>query len=660
MASVLRTPPRARAARLRTRTRPWRRRACVLLTAAALALIPLPVRAADTDSSASAARTDSGFEQQVLFEQAQEQGYACFRIPAVVRATDGTLLAFAEGRVDNCGDAGDIDLVLKRSTDGGRTWGPLQVINQGDGDTHGNPAPIADTRTGRILLASTYNTGRDDSQSCDVPCDRTPHLQYSDDNGATWSAPRDLSDSLLPPRWNSWYATGPVHGIQLQRGPHRGRLLFTLNTESYSGGRITDNHAALAYSDDGGARWHIGAVDTFPLAEDGTFRQKPSEMTLVERADGSVYVGGREQDGTDLGHRDYAISRDGGESFTAPFRTLPDLPTPQVQGSILRLPGAARDGRGRLLFSAPADPDRRRTMMIRSSWDEARTWDGVESGKVVTTDWSGYSDMVAISRDTVGLLYEGGAVDARDEIRFARFTEDWLGPRRAPSPTTDDRAPGARSATVLGGAAPRGDGRFGGALSFDGADDAVRVPYRTALPLGTRDFTVSLWFRYSAASGQHPFLWMGGVGTKQPQVWLRGEPGSDRIRALITTVNGFAGFTSASVSADAAYNDGQWHHLALIRGGGRLSLTVDGGTPATAPDAPGTVSRTAPFGLHLGQAVDSRSHMTGDLDEFRLYARALTDTELRRVREFNAPLDGPRSGALVRLPLDRVRPPSHG
>ncbi|MCO8306536.1 sialidase family protein [Streptomyces sp. RKCA744] len=658
MASVLRTPSRARAARLRTRTRPWRRRACVLLTAAALALIPLPVRAAHTDSSASAARTDSGFEQQVLFEQAQEQGYACFRIPAVVRATDGTLLAFAEGRVDNCGDAGDIDLVLKRSTDGGRTWGPLQVIDQGDGDTHGNPAPIVDARTGRILLASTYNTGRDDSQSCDVPCDRTPHLQYSDDNGATWSAPRDLSDSLLPPRWNSWYATGPLHGIQLQRGPHRGRLLFTLNTESYSGGRITGNHAALAYSDDSGASWHIGAVDTFPLAEDGTFRQKPSEMTLVERADGSVYVGGREQDGTDLGHRDYAISRDGGESFTAPFRTLPDLPTPQVQGSILRLPGAAPDGRGRLLFSAPADPDRRRTMMIRSSWDEARTWDGVESGKVVTTDWSGYSDMVAISRDTVGLLYEGGAVDARDEIRFARFTEDWLGPRRAPAPTTDDRAPGARSATVLGGAAPR-DGRFGGALSFDGADDAVRVPYRTALPLGTRDFTVSLWFRYSAASGQHPFLWMGGIGTKQPQVWLRGEPGSDRIRALITTVNGFAGFTSASVSTDAAYNDGQWHHLALIRGGGRLSLTVDGGTPATAPDAPGTVSRTAPFGLHLGQAVDSRSHMTGDLDEFRLYARALTDTELRRVREFNAPLDGPRSGALVRLPLDRVRPPSH-
>jgi sialidase-1 len=393
-------------------------------------------------------------------------------------------------------------------------------------------------------------------------------------------------------------------------------------------------------------------VDSWPIADDGTFRQKPSEMTLVERADGSLYVGGREQDGADLGHRDYAISRDGGESFTAPFRTIPDLPTPQVQGSVLRLRDPHGDGHGRLLFSAPADPDRRRTMMIRSSWNEERTWDGVDRGKVVTTDWSGYSDMTTISHGTVGLLYEGGAVDARDEIRFARFTEDWLGDRRAPDPTTGDHAPGARSATVLGGAARTG-GRFGEALALDGADDAVRVPYRPELPLGSRDFTVSLWFRYSAASGQHPFLWMGGIGTRQPQVWLRGEPSGDRVRALITTVHGFSAFTSASVSTDAAYNDGRWHHIALIRTGGRLSLTVDGGAPSTAPDAPGTVSRTAPFGLHLGQAVDGRSHLTGGLDEFRLCSRALTDTELRRVREFNAPLD--HRSALVRLPLDRVR-----
>ncbi|MFI0774528.1 exo-alpha-sialidase [Streptomyces sp. NPDC021212] len=642
--------------RTRPRTRRWRRRASVLLAAAALALTPLPVRAADTDDTVSAARTASGsasdFDQQILFKSAQDEGYFCFRIPAIVTSKDGTLLAFAEGRKDNCGDAGDIDLVLKRSTDGGRTWGPLQVVNEGGGDTHGNPAPVVDLRTGRILLASTYNTGRDDSQSCDVPCDRTPHLQYSDDDGATWSTPRDLGPALLPPQWNSWYATGPVHGIQLKHGRHKGRLLFTVNTESHDGTRITSNHAALAYSDDGGRRWKIGAVDSYPIAQDGTFRQKPSEMTLVERADGSVYVNGREQDGTDLGHRDYAISRDGGESFAAPFRTLPDLSTPMVQGSVLRLRDAGPDGPGRLLFSAPADPDRRRTMMIRSSWDEARSWEGTDRGKVVTTDWSGYSDMALISPGTVGLMYEGGAVDARDEIRFARFTEDWLGPRAAPSPVTDDHAPRARPATVLGGATGT-EGRFGGALAFDGTDDAVRLPYRSSLPLGTRDFTISLWFRYSAAAGQHPFLWMGGIGGKQAQVWVRGEPSSNRVRALMTTVNGPATYTSASVATTAAHNDGAWHHLALTRTGGRLTLTVDGTAPVSAPDAPGTISRSSPFALHLGEAVDGRSRMTGALDEVRVYARALTDTELRRVREFNAPLD--EKSATAHLPLDRVR-----
>ncbi|WP_063730963.1 sialidase family protein [Streptomyces sp. RTd22] len=648
--------------RTRPRTRRRRRRASVLLAAAALALTPLPVRAADTDDTVSAARTassssadaDADFDQQILFKSGQDAGYFCFRIPAIVKSEDGTLLAFAEGRKDNCGDAGDIDLVLKRSTDGGRTWGPLQVVNEGGGDTHGNPAPVVDTRTGRILLASTYNTGRDDSQSCDVPCDRTPHLQYSDDDGATWSTPRDLSPALLPPAWNSWYATGPVHGIQLKRGPHKGRLLFTVNTESHDGTRITANHAALAYSDDGGRRWKVGAVDSYPIAQDGTFRQKPSEMTLLERSDGSVYVNGREQDGTDLGHRDYAISHDGGESFAAPFRTIPDLSTPMVQGSVLRLRDAGPDGPGRLLLAAPADPDRRRTMMIRSSWDEARSWEGTDRGKVVTTDWSGYSDMALISPGTVGLMYEGGAVDARDEIRFARFTEDWLGPRAAPSPVTDDRAPRTRPATVLGGATGTGGGRFGGALTFDGTDDAVRLPYRSSLPLGTRDFTISLWFRYSAASGQHPFLWMGGIGGKQAQVWVRGEPSANRVRALMTTVNGPATYTSASVSTTAAHNDGAWHHLALTRTGGRLSLTVDGTAPVSAPDAPGTISRSSPFALHLGEAVDGRSRMTGALDEVRVYDRALTDTELRRVREFNAPAG---KSATTHLPLDRVRSP---
>ncbi|MCT9111649.1 exo-alpha-sialidase [Streptomyces mirabilis] len=627
-------------ARLRARLRST---LTAVLTAAALCVLalPSPARASAADASGAAGAAGASFEQQVLFRASQDPGYACFRIPAVVRSRHGTLLAFAEGRVRDCGDAGDIDIVVKRSADGGRTWGPLQVVNEGAGDTHGNPAPIVDRETGRIVLAETYNTGRTDGRGCDVPCDRTPHLQYSDDDGLSWSAPRDLSAEILPPNWNSWYATGPVHGIQLTRGRHAGRLVFGVNTETWNGSRVTANNAALITSDDGGDHWRIGASDSWPIADDGTFRQKPSELSLTERADGSVLVSGREQDGTDLGHRTQTVSRDGGDSFTAPFRELPGLYAPQVQGSVLRLGD-------RILLACPGDPDRRRTMMIRSSYDGGRTWDSVDRGTVVTTDWSGYSDLVGIGGGAVGLLYEGGAVDARDEVRFARFTEDWLTPRRGPDPTTADLARHAEPAAVLGGARETAGVR-GGALEFDGADDAVRLPYQDRLPLGTKDFTASLWFRYTATGGEQPLLWMGGIGTTQPQVWMRAEPASHRITALITTRNGAAAPTSASVRTASAYNDGQWHHLALRRGDGLLTLSVDG-TAVGASDVPGSVSRNSPFGVHVGQRMDSRAYFAGGIDEVRVYDRALSDDEL----------SAPPSGEVTRdtvlyLPMDRVR-----
>ncbi|MFE0192866.1 exo-alpha-sialidase [Streptomyces sp. NPDC058989] len=653
MTSVLRAHPSPR-------RRPRHRRATAtlaVLTASVLALLPTaPAQAAPDKASgggpAATAPPAGGFEQQILFKASQERGYFCFRIPAVVQSARGTLLAFAEGRRHDCGDSGDIDLVLKRSTDGGRTWGPLQVVNQGGGDTHGNPAPIVDRRTGRIVLAETYNKGRDDGLSCDVPCDRTPHLQYSDDDGATWSAPRDLTPGIRPPQWNSWYATGPVHGIQLAHGRHAGRLVFGVNAESYADNRVTANHAALIHSDDGGATWKVGALDSWPIAANGTFRQKPSEMTLLERSDGSIYVNGREQDGSDLGHRDAAVSRDGGDSFTAPFRALPDLYSPMVQGSALRLPHPY-GGRSRTLFAAPADPDRRRTMTLRSSWDEGRTWEGVDRGARVTTDWSGYSDLVAISPDVTGLMYEGGAVDARDEIRFVRFTQDWLGPRRAPDPTTRDAALGARPALVLGGASTTG-GRFGQALSFDGKDDAVRLPFRGSLPLGAHDFTCSLWFRYDARTGEQPLLWMGGVGTRSPQVALTGDPRNGRLLARVTAVDGASAPATAQAATAAAYNDGDWHHLALRRTGGRLLLTVDGTETTVVADVPGSVSRGSVFGVHLGQKPDARAQFTGALDAVRVYRRALTDAELSAVRTDDASVPAP---LVLGLSLDRVRGP---
>jgi sialidase-1 len=588
------------------------------------------------------------FEQQTLFKSANEQGYACFRIPAVVKSKKNTLLAFAEGRVDNCGDTGDIDMVLKRSTDGGRTWSPLQLVNEGGGDTHGNPVPIVDRETGRIFLFTTYNAGRDDDKPCATPCERTPHLQYSDDDGATWSAPVDMSDQVKKPEWDWWLATGPVHGIQLTKGRHAGRLVFGISGEASDGTAAYANDGALVYSDDHGRTWHVGATGRTEFPKGGTFTQKPQEITVTELADGSVYASARDQGGTAVGNRSYAVSRDGGKTFSTPWTAIPDLVTPTVQGAVLHLD---RPGADRTLFSSPSDTDRRRWMMIRSSWDGARTWDSAEQGTRITSDWSGYSDMVQISSTRernaeIGLLYEGGPVDARDEIRFARFTEDHLGGREPAGPTTPDTSGSKADAYAFGGAALTG-GKFGGGIDLDGADDYLRVPFDSAQLPGDGDLTFTTWFRYGANSGQQALAWLGGMGTTAPQLWLRAEPASNRLVALMTTAKG-----TTQIASTSAYNDNTWHHVALQRANGTLRLVVDGTEVASAAAVAGSVSERVGWQIHLGERQDYLQRFDGTLDEPRLYRRALTAAELDSIRTTNAAVP---NGQVLRLPLDKLK-----
>lgn len=90
---------------------------------------------------------------------AGDNGYASFRIPATVTAADGTVLAFAEGRHAGTADSGNIDVVQRRSADGGCTWSPLQIVAKGDGNTRGNPAPAVDPVTKQVVLVTSYNGG---------------------------------------------------------------------------------------------------------------------------------------------------------------------------------------------------------------------------------------------------------------------------------------------------------------------------------------------------------------------------------------------------------------------------------------------------------------------------------------------------------------------
>nr|WP_241779576.1 sialidase family protein [Streptomyces natalensis] len=353
--------------------------------------------------------------------RARTEGYTSFRIPAVVRARSGTVLAFAEGRVASASDTGDIDVVLKRSADGGRTWGPLQVLARNGTGTAGNPAPVV-LSGGRVLLLQVHNAAdatEDRIRRGQVPPadGRRVWIQHSDDDGATWSPPREITDQAKRPEWR-WYATGPGHALRLRRGPYAGRLVVPANhstppaadgdtgTESrYNGG-----HALL--SDDDGATWRIGYTDgdTDPCVA-------PNETAAAELPDGTLYLNTRSEAAAPWRRAD-ARSQDGGEQLVAPFRPQAGLAGPVCQGSLLAL--ADRD---ELLYAGPAHPLARALLTLSTSRDGGLTW---RCARTVSGLPAGYSDLVRLDAASVGLLYETGDYSAYSTITFRRIP--WRSP----------------------------------------------------------------------------------------------------------------------------------------------------------------------------------------------------------------------------------------
>ncbi|MEU6771566.1 sialidase family protein [Streptomyces sp. NPDC046759] len=343
--------------------------------------------------------------------RAGDEGYAAFRIPAVVATGTGTLLAFCEGRVDSAADHGHIDIVLKRSTDGGRTWAPLQVAASNGDDLAGNPAPVV-LDTGRVLLvhiraAATATEAAILRGQVDDADGRRVWVQHSDDDGVSWSAPREITAQVKRPGWR-WYATTPGHALQLSTG----RVLVPANhtlpptgTDTGAEPRYNSGHCLLSY--DRGESWHLGYLD-----ENTDGYVNVNETTAAELPDGRIYFNTR-NDSPAPGNRADAHSEDGGRTLLTPFRPQAGLTAPVCQASVLQL----RDP-DLLLYSGPADPARRARMTIRASTDGGTTW-----RPAFTVDGlpAAYCDLVRVDRDTVGLLYETGDCGAYETITFRRL-----------------------------------------------------------------------------------------------------------------------------------------------------------------------------------------------------------------------------------------------
>ncbi|BBJ44272.1 hypothetical protein SSPO_069900 [Streptomyces antimycoticus] len=364
------------------------------------------------------------YEVSVPF-RAGTEGYASYRIPAAVLTHDGTVLAFAEGRVNSSADDGHIDLVLKRSADGGRTWGVLQVVARNGDGTAGNPAPVVldgGPHDGRVLLVhirSAASATEDRIRRGEVSAadGRRVWLTYSDDDGASWSEAREITASTKRPEWR-WYATTPGHALQLRYGAHAGRIVVAANHslpptvpgDDGTEGRYNGGHDLL--SDDDGATWRIGYVDDNP---DGYVNV--NETTAAQLPDGRVYFNTR-TDATAPGTRADAHSGDGGATLDLPFRPQAGLVIPVVEGSVLHLgePDA-------LLFSGPADPAYRALMTVRTSHDSGVTWRPTHTVNGLP---AAYSDLVRLDEATVGLLYETGDFSAYSTITFRRIPMEGL------------------------------------------------------------------------------------------------------------------------------------------------------------------------------------------------------------------------------------------
>jgi sialidase-1 len=349
----------------------------------------------------SGQESDSGKDLTFIFKSAEE-GYNTFRIPAIIATKNGSLLSFAEGRKNGSSDSGDIDLVMKRSDDYGKTWSALKVIRDDGSNVCGNPAPVQDEKTGIIYLLSTWNLGTDresdiiNGTSRDT---RRVFIMRSVDDGITWSEPEEITSYVKPDSW-SWYATGPCHGIRIRKGRYSNRMVIPCDhiettTKKY--------YSHIIYSDDHGLTWNIGGI---------TPQDQVNECTVTEISGGRLMLNMRNYDRSKK-TRKVAISNDGGIHWSNIYADT-ILVEPICQASILTF--SLRGNKPAvILFLNPADEDKRVNMTLRISYDDGSNW---QKSIVLYKGPSAYSDMALLKSSDLGVIFEAGKISPYEGIVF--------------------------------------------------------------------------------------------------------------------------------------------------------------------------------------------------------------------------------------------------
>lgn len=341
------------------------------------------------------------FEGPVKLFDAGQDGYHTYRIPAIITAGDGSLIAFAEGRVNNHKDFGDIDLVAKRSTDRGRTWSDLMVIQDDSTNCCDSPIPVL-LDNGRLLLLSMWRGQRNGIRLYN----QRSYIQYSDDNGLTWSEKREITDQVRDTTW-LMHCLGPGHAIVLKQGSHNGRIIVPSYHKWTFPGEPWYGKSYIVYSDDSGQTWQMGA-----------FATAGNECMAAELSNGDIYLNMREftiwnkQEGRTY-QRLTATSSDGGETLSEAVYD-PNLPAAVCEGSVLRYYHRHKKADW-LLFMNPEGPKERVNLKVKLSKDGGKSWKQIYDAPFAK---EAYSDMAELPDGSVAILYEAGDSTSRDCLAF--------------------------------------------------------------------------------------------------------------------------------------------------------------------------------------------------------------------------------------------------
>ena len=325
-----------------------------------------------------------------------KDGYFAYRIPSLVAAPNGDLLVFCEARKNNLADDGNIDLLMKRSTDNGATWSPQQLVYEEGGDAqikYGNPTAVIDRSNGVIWLA----TNRDYLNAKGARGGGALVLFHSDDNGKTWSPPRDITSSIKGKDWGH-HAFGPGVGIQIQHGSNKGRLVLPANYRK-SFDKRKPSYSHVIYSDDHGKSWKLGG-------ELGDYTNECQVAEITEGGKPGLLINMRNHWGRGgvaekSGYRLAARSFDGGMTWSDEQMDR-SLPEPPCQAALFRHRFAQDSEPGWLLFANPAGPGRAK-LRLQLSLDEGRSW---PHSKVIYPGAAAYSCMAKLSDTRIGIVYE--------------------------------------------------------------------------------------------------------------------------------------------------------------------------------------------------------------------------------------------------------------